>query len=469
MTVEGKTAAEHEFDLAVIGSGGAAMSAGITAARAGRRVVLIERDTLGGTCVNIGCVPSKTLLAAAGARRGALTNPFPGAPTSAAPVDLAALVAQKDDLVAALRDAKYAEVAAAYGFEVRPGQARFTDSETLQVDGTVVQAAAFVVATGAEPGVPDLPGLKAVDHLTSTTAMELRELPASLVVIGGGYVGMEQAQLFAHLGSRVSVVGRLAPQAEAEVADVIRAVFTEDGITVVEDRAVSVGTDGHQVVVVTASGRRISGQRLLVAAGRLPRTDGLGLAAAGITTDERGFIVIDEHQGTSNPRVFAAGDVTGSPQYVYVAAAGGRVAALNALREDCCEQRKSVDYSGLPSVVFTRPQLASAGLTEAQAVAAGIACDCRVLPLADVPRALVNRDTRGVVKLVADASTGRVLGVHAAADGAGELMLAATYAIRAGMSVDDLADTWAPYLTMAESLRLVAGLFRSDMPTSCCA
>lgn len=462
-------AQDVEFDLAVIGSGGAAMSAGITAARAGRRVVLIEQSMLGGTCVNVGCIPSKMLLAAAGTRHAALTNPFPGAPTSAGRADLGALVTQKDALVRRLRGAKYLDVAKAYGFEVRSGHARFTSPDTLEVNGTALLAGAFVVATGAEPAVPDLPGLDGVNFLTSTTAMELVELPTSLVVVGGGYVGMEQAQLFAHLGAQVTVVGRLAPQAEPELADTLRAVFADDGITVVEDRAVEVEPGGGGVVVVTGSGRRITGQRLLVATGRRPRTNELNLPAAEVVTDGRGFIVIDEQQATSNPRVFAAGDVAGSPQYVYVAAAGGRVAATNALQDDSSAPPAAVDYAGMPAVVFTRPQLASVGLTEQQALDAGYACDCRVLSLADVPRALVNQDTRGVVKLVADAATGRVLGVHAAADSAGELMLAATYAIKAAMTVDDLADTWAPYLTMAESLRIVAGLFRNPLPTSCCA
>ena len=220
-------------------------------------------------------------------------------------------------------------------------------------------------------------------------------------------------------------------------------------------------------MVTTASAREVRGQRLLVATGRAARTDGLGLAAAGVAVDERGFVRVDEHQRTSNPRVYAAGDVAGAPQYVYVAAASGRVAARNALADDGPKER--VDYTGLPTVVFTRPQLASAGLTEDEALVRGYACSCRVLDLADVPRALVNRDTRGVVKLVADAQNRAVLGVHALADGAGEMMLAATYAIKAGMTVDDLADTWAPYLTVAESLRIVAGLFRNQLPTSCCA
>lgn len=322
------------------------------------------------------------------------------------------------------------------------------------------------------PAVPNVTGLDSVGWLTSTTAMQLTEVPESLVVIGGGYVGMEQAQLFAHLGARVSVVGRLAPHAEPELAHGLREIFADDGITVIEEHAITAAREAGpagEVVITTDSGEQARGARVLVATGRLPRTDGLDLAAAGVDVDERGFVVVDEAQRTSNPRIYAAGDVSGAPQFVYVAAAGGRAAALNALADDGAPQAARVDYLGLPAVVFTRPQLASAGLTEGEALARGHACACRILDLSDVPRALVQHDTRGVVKLVADAESGKVLGVHALADGAGEIMLAATYAIKAGMTVDDLADTWAPYLTMAESLRIAAGLFRNQMPTSCCA
>lgn len=457
-----------DVDLAVVGSGGAAMAAAITARQAGAAVVLVERGVLGGTCVNIGCVPSKTLLAAAGVRHEARANPFGGAPTGAGAVDLGALVAHKDALVEQLRDTKYADVAHAYGFEVVPGEASFTDGTTLVVDGRPLRASAYLVATGAEPAVPDVPGLREVPWLTSTTAMELTEVPESLVIIGGGYVGMEQAQLFAHLGARVTVVGRLAPQAEPELAEGLTAVFAQDGITVVPEHAHRVARDGDGVAVWGASGRRVAGAQLLVATGRRARTDGLGLDTAGVRTDSRGFVVVDEAQRTSNPRVFAAGDVAGAPQYVYVAAATGRVAATNALGLGGGTDAR-VDYRGLPGVVFTRPQLATAGLTEAQALEQGHLCESRVLQLSDVPRALVQHDTRGLIKVVAEAGSGRLLGVHALADGAGEIMLAATYAIKAGMTVDDVADTWAPYLTMAEGLRLAAGLFRDQMPTSCCA
>lgn len=457
-----------QYDLVVVGSGGAAMSAAITARHAGKTVLLVDSGTLGGTCVNVGCVPSKALLRMSGHRSNAAANPFPGAPTSAGPVDLASLVTQKDELITGMREDKYAAVADAYGFEVRRGTASFAVDGTFTVDGRRLDADAYLLATGVEADRPDLPGLAEVDYLTSTTAMELAELPESLIVLGGGYVGMEQAQIFSGLGVEVTVVGRLAQWAEPELRQVMRTAFKRDGIRVLEQRATAIEPANADagVTVVTASGLRASGGRLLVATGRSPRTELLNLADAGIKTDEHGFVVVDDHQRTSNPRVFAAGDVTGGPQYVYVAAAQGRVAANNAFGGN-----DTVDYAGLPAVMFTRPQLASAGLTEAQALEAGYACDCRTLDLSDVPRALVNFDTLGAVKLVADKATGRLLGVHAAAEGAGELMLAATYAIKAAMTVTDLADTWAPYLTMSESMRLTAKLFEpgEQLPTSCCA
>lgn len=443
------------------------MAAAIEARRAGASVVAIERAAVGGTCVNVGCVPSKALLSAAGTRRAALTNPFDGVPTHAGQVDLAALVAQKAKLVGRLRQEKYVDIAAAHGFEIVRGHARFAGPDRLEVDGTPLVARRVVIATGAGPRMPDVPGLAGVAPLTSTTAMELEELPASLLVIGAGYVGLEQAQLFAHLGTRVTLIGRVAGYAESELAVRLRDVLVEDGITVVEERAVAaVGRVGG-ATVTTASGRRLEGQQVLVATGRVPHTDGLGLGAAGIEVDGRGFVAVDEHQRTSNAAVFAAGDVTAAPQHVYVAAATGRAAAANALAEGGSLRR--VDHTGMPSVTFTRPQLAFAGWTRAQARRHGHEVIHRVLELGDVPRALVDHDTRGAVELVADARTRAVLGVHALAHGAGELMLAATYAIRARLTVEEIADTWAPYLTMAEALRLVAGLFRDEPPTSCCA
>jgi mercuric reductase len=456
--------ATDTLDLVVIGTGGAAMAAGIEARKRGRRVALVEHGPLGGTCLNVGCVPSKTLLAAMGQRHRAAANPFAGIVTLAGAVDLRAVMEQKQSLIERLRQAKYADVAEAHGFPIHYGHASFDSEELLVVDGEPMPAGAYVIATGAEPAIPHLPGLAEVEFLTSTTAMEQKTLPTSMVVIGGGYVGLEQAQLWAHAGVKVTLIGRVAPTSEPELADVLRSAFADDGIDIVEEHATAVDGRADTVTVTTETGAAVTAERLLLATGRRPRTDGFGLDRAAVATDDRGFIRIDEHQRTSNPKVYAAGDVSGGPQFVYVAARTGHVAAANALGD---QQR--VDYTGLPAVIFTTPQLASAGLTEEQALAAGYVCDCRILGAQDIPRALANRDTRGALKLVADAGTGRVLGVHAALDSAGEVMLAATYAIKAGMTVTDIADTWAPYLTMSEALRLAAGLFLDDKPTSCCA
>jgi mercuric reductase len=456
----------HDYDLAVIGSGGAAFAAAIEASRLDARVVLIERATVGGTCVNIGCVPSKTLLAAAHTHHHAASHPFAGIPTQAGPVDLAALIAQKNELIADMRQHKYLDLADHYGFEIIHDQARFKDPDTLAVDGRELEATAYLIATGAAPAVPALPGLREAGYLTSTTAMEQTSVPRRLITIGGGFVGLEQSQLFARLGAQVTIIGRLAPRAEPELASRLHHILIDEGIRVINARATSVELHGDTRVIQTDTGTAIEGDAILVATGRQARVDALDLTAAGVELDNRGFIKIDDHQRTSNDKVFAAGDVAGGPQFVYVAAAQGHLAAHNALRGT----HDSLDYTGLPDVVFTDPQLARAGLTEAEALAAGYQCDCRLLDLDNVPRALVSHDTRGAIKLVADRQTGKVLGVHALADGAGDLILAAVYAIKFGLTVTDLATTWAPYLTMSEALKLVAQSFTTPVDQlSCCA
>jgi mercuric reductase len=455
-----------DYDLAIVGSGGGAFGAAIEARRLGAHVALVERSTVGGTCVNVGCVPSKTLLAAAKAFHTAASHPFAGLPTSTGRVDLAALVAQKDDLVAAMRQHKYVGLADSYGFDIVPGEARFKDPDTLTVDGHELQATAYLLATGAEPTIPPLPGLREAGYLTSTTAMELTALPQRLVTIGGGFVGLELAQLFARLGVQVTIVGRLAPRAEPELASRLRLILMAEGIDVVNARATAVEQRGAARLVHTDRGRSVEGDAILVATGRHPRVDALDLPTAGIEVDDRGFVAVGGTLRTTNPRVFAAGDVAGGPQFVYVAAAHGHLAARNALTGG----HETVDYTGLPEVTFTDPQLARAGMSEAEAVAAGHDCDCRFLALDNVPRALVDHDTRGGIKLVADRQTGKVLGVHALADGAGDVIMAGIYAIKFGLTVDDLAGTWAPYLTMSEALRLVAQSFTRDVEQlSCCA
>lgn len=289
-------------------------------------------------------------------------------------------------------------------------------------------------------------------------------------MLGGNAVGLELAQLFARLGAQVTIVealDRLAPFEEPEISSGIEAVLSDEGVTAhTGTTATRAGRGGTGHTLTLADGQRLRGSDLLIATGRRPVTARLNLDAVGVAVGERGAVVVDDQLRTSNPRIWAAGDVTGAPQFVYVAAAQGSLAADNAL----AGAGRTLDYTGLPRVTFTNPAIASVGLTDAQAITAGLRCDCRTLPLEYVPRALVNRDSRGLVKLVAEAGTGRLLGVHALAAGAGELITAAGYAITAGMTVHQLATAWAPYLAMAEALRLAAQTYTRDVTKlSCCA
>lgn len=461
-----------DYDLAIIGSGGAAFAAAIKAREAGASVVMIERGTIGGTCVNIGCVPSKTQLRAAELFYQSGHQPFGGARTAAQGVDLASLVDQKDELVGRLRKEKYEELIGEYGWELLRGEAAFLDEGRLQVVGRTISAQSFLIATGASPAVPSMPGLSEAGYLTSTTALELRELPRSLAVIGSGYVALELGQLFHHLGSRVILMQRgprILKEYEPEVSEAVYEAMTGQGMSFVTgaayQRVERIGA-GYRVTLEAGGQKRVvEAEQLLVAVGRQPNTGVLHLERAGVQVGTQGEVLVDQQLRTSNPRVFAAGDVTLGPQFVYVAAYEGALAAENALGGS-----READLSTVPGVIFTSPSVATVGLTEAQAKAAGIEVKSSVLPASAVPRALANWATAGVFKLVADARTDRILGAHVVAENAGEVIYAATLAVKFHLTVSNLTGTFAPYLTMAEGLRLAAITFGRDVSKlSCCA
>jgi mercuric reductase len=445
-----------EYDLAVIGSGAAAFAAAIAAADVGKRAVLAESNQVGGTCVNVGCIPSKALLASAGSG-----------------LELSAMVDAKNTLVDEMRTEKYANLARAYGFEILRGHAEFVDAESIAVGGEPISARAYLIASGASPAVPAIDGLQQAGYLTSTSALEVRTPPRELAVIGANAVGLELGQLFMKLGSKVTfleAMPRITPLEELEVSVVMRSILEEDGATVLTGVKIdSVRRDGdrRRVSFEQRGGRKeISVDEVLVATGRRPNTAGMGLDKAGIELTDRGAISVDERLRTTNPRVWAAGDVTGHPQFVYVAAYEGNLAARNALEGADLK----VDLTAMPRIIFTTPTVAAAGLTDGQANAQGIRCACRVLPLSAVPRALVNRDTRGFVKIVAEQATGRILGATVVADGGGDVIQAAVYAIRFGLTTDQVASTWSPYLTFAEGFKLAAQTFKRDVSKlSCCA
>jgi mercuric reductase len=464
---------DGDYDYIIIGSGSAAFASAIKAREYGARVAMIERGTVGGTCVNFGCVPSKTLLRAGEINYLAKNHPFVGLHTSAAEADLARLVKEKDDLVQGLRNKKYVDLIDTYGFELIKGEARFVTEKSVEVNGRQLTAKRFLIATGASPFIPDIPGLNQVDYVTSTTLLELKKIPKRLTIIGSGYIGLELGQLFHHLGSAVTLIQRskrLLRKYDPEISETVTRALMEQGIHLIPGATCTKAEQVGQIkkIHIEAEGKEqvIEAEQLLVATGRRPNTRKLNLCSANVAVGPSGEILVDAFSRTANPRIYAAGDVTLGPQFVYVAAYQGGLTADNAIGG----RSRKIHLDVVPGVTFTTPSIATVGLTEKQAIEKGLAVKTSVLPLDAVPRAIVNRETTGVFKLVADAKTLKVLGVHIVAENAGEVIYAATLAVKYGLTVEDLCDSLAPYLTMAEGLRLAALTFNRDVSKlSCCA
>ncbi|MDQ7732181.1 mercury(II) reductase [Halomonas sp. SpR1] len=464
---------EKNVHIAIIGSGGAAMAAALEAAERGARITLIERGTIGGTCVNIGCVPSKILIRAAHIAHLRKESPFDVGLSAQAPVvDRAALLTQQQARVDELREAKYEGILRGHpNVTVLYGEARFADAQYLTVtmnDGaeqTIHFDRAFI-GTGARPTQPPIPGLADTPYLTSTTALTLATVPERMMVIGAGFVALELAQGFARLGSQVTVLARsrLLSSEDPAIGEAVEAAFRREGIEVLnQTQASRVDYTNSEFVLETNTGT-LRADQLLVATGRTPNTEALNLNDIGVETVQ-GAVQVDKHLQTTVPGIYAAGDCTDQPQFVYVAAAGGNRAAINMTGGEA-----TLDLSAMPGVMFTEPQVATVGLTEAEAIKQGFSVDTRVLDLGNVPRALVNFDTHGFIKMVADRDSGRLLGVQAVTAEAGELIQTAVMAIRARMTVQEVSGELFPYLTMVEGLKLCAQTFFKDVEQlSCCA
>ncbi|TXH74010.1 mercury(II) reductase [Thiobacillus sp.] len=468
--------ADTQMHIAVIGSGGAAMAAALKAVEQGARVTLIERGVLGGTCVNIGCVPSKIMIRAAHIAHLRRKSPFDGGVAATEPsIDRKTLVAQQQARVDELRQAKYEGILESVpGISVLHGDARFKDAHTLIVrlndkDGGERELAfdRCLIATGASPAVPSISGLQETPYWTSTEALVSETIPPRLAVIGSSVVALELAQAFARLGSKVTILARstLFSREETAVGEAVTAAFRAEGIEVLERTQASRVSHVEGEFVLSIDHGEVRADQLLVATGRTPNTRSLALDAAGVAVDAQGAIVVDPGMHTSSEHIYAAGDCTDQPQFVYVAAAAGTRAAINMTGGEA-----ALDLAAMPAVVFTDPQVATVGYSEAEAQHDGIKTDSRTLTLDNVPRALANFDTRGFIKLVADASSGRLIGVQAVAPEAGELIQTAAMAIRNRMTVQELADQLFPYLTMVEGLKLCAQTFSKDVTLlSCCA
>ncbi|GAB4348670.1 MAG: mercury(II) reductase [Immundisolibacter sp.] len=465
---------ESRLHIVVIGSGGAAMAAALKAVERGSRVTLIERGTIGGTCVNVGCVPSKIMISAAHIAHLRRESPFDGGIAATAPqINRGKLLAQQQGRVDELRHAKYENILEGNtAITVLHGEARFEDSHsvTVRLSAGGEHTVTFdrcLIATGARAAVPPIPGLEETPFWTSTEALVSDSIPERLAVIGSSVVAVELAQAFARLGSRVTILARstLFFREDPAIGEAVTAAFRAEGIEVREHTQASQVAHANGEFVLTTPNGELRANRVLVATGRTPNTRRLNLEAVGVDVNKQGAIIVDTGMRTSAADIYAAGDCTDQPQFVYVAAAAGTRAAINMTGGVA-----ALDLTAMPAVVFTDPQVATVGYGEAEAHVEGIETDSRLLTLENVPRALANFDTRGFIKLVVKASSGRLIGVQMVAPEAGELIQTAILAIRNRMTVQELADQLFPYLTMVEGLKLAAQTFSKDVKQlSCCA
>jgi mercuric reductase len=462
--------------LVIIGGGSAAFAAAIEAHGLGARVTIVNDGLpIGGTCVNVGCVPSKTLLRAAEAHHFADQDRFAGIESTSRVADFGEVIDQKRELVGELRQAKYLDVLEPLdGVEFIEGRGQLVAPNTITVDGERLEADAVIIATGASSKIPPIEGLEQIDYLTNQTAFELEEVPESMVVLGGNYIGLECAQMFSRFGAEVTVLelqSQILPTETPDVADELRRYLSEEGIDIWTDAGTSrveSTNDGLQLKIKhDGESRKLRAEELLVATGRSPNTHEMENVESGIALDQAGFVTVDSYLETTVGGVFAAGDVIGDPMFVYTAAYEGKLAARNAVGD---KQPEKIDYQPLPWVMFTDPQVAGVGLDERQAAEKGFEPETTTLPLSEVPRAIAARDTRGSIKLIRDVPTDRLLGGRIVAPEGSELLMELAVAIRHEMTVAGLVDMLHPYLTLSEGVRLAALTFdKSVEQLSCCA
>ncbi|MDA8218126.1 MAG: mercury(II) reductase [Dehalococcoidales bacterium] len=473
----------ERFDLVILGSGSTAFAAALHAAELGKTAVMTESRTLGGTCVNRGCLPSKNLIEAARMVWEARHPRYPGLRPCNIEFDFGELVRQKDHVIHDYRDRKYNSIIEdADKIKVYDGHAAFVSARAVAVNGRILEGEQFLIATGSRPSVPTIEGLDLVPYLTSDllTAeepQELFDLPQSLVIVGGGYIALELGQMFHRFGSEVTILEQsrqILKGYEPEVPATLTRILREEGANLVTGvRVRQVLQEGGDVVVVGEKGgaeRRFRAQRLLVATGRVPNTHDLGLDKAGVETDARGFVVVDDELRTNVPYMWAAGDVigrhTGSQLATPVGAHDGGIAADNALGGP----RRRVNHEVVPRTIFTDPQVAVVGLTDAEANARGHRCWCGTIPIELVPRAGAIRDPRGIAKMVVDVDTYEVLGVSLVMREASEVIHEAAMGLRMGAKVEDFIDLLHVYPTMAEALKIVAiSRYKDPAKLSCCA
>lgn len=467
---------QTNFDLIIIGGGSAAFAAAIYANEQSLSTLVINAGLpIGGTCVNVGCVPSKFLIRAAESIKHAGHSPFAGVQAGKPSWNYAAIIRQKRELVKQMREQKYDNILDTLEFvRTVTGRAEFIGAKTVLVDGRQrYTGLKFIIATGATAYIPAIAGLDQVPYLTNESIFELEELPESLIVFGAGYIALEIAQAYHRFGSKVTIVQRsariLSSQSE-EISNELARHLREEGIEIITGahiEQVSRKGNGVQVdMVVNGKEASLVSSHLLIATGTKPNTSDLGLDKINVTLEKSGHIRVTSQLETSAANIYAVGDVTANPAFVYAAAYEGKLAVKNAFNDAQLE----TDFSALPWVVFTDPQVAGIGLDEKDAAALNIPYEASVLPLSSVPRSLVALDTRGFIKLIRNPTNDKLIGARIVAPEGGELVSQISLAMRCGMRVEELANTLYPYLTLSEGVKLAAiGFSKDTAKLSCCA
>ncbi len=465
----------ERFDLIIIGGGAAAFAAAAKASELGVTVAMINSGLpIGGTCVNVGCVPTKLFLEMGSDYYYRQHPRFEVAGHERSPTfDFEAAMREKDDTVRVLRKSNYSEVLAAMPtVTFYEGQASFTAEKQVRFNDQALEAEKFIIATGSSPKVLPIAGIDKVDYLTHIQALQLDRLPESMAIVGGRAQALEFAQMFARFGSKVTVLqrsSRIVPNEEPEISDALREYLEAEGIEI--HTGVSLQKfekEGEYKIVTAQVGQRMSqfkAQQLLMAGGRDPNTGGLGLEKIGVQVNGSGAIVVDGELRTTAAHIWAAGDVIGEPMLETVAAKEGSIAASNALQGT----KKTIDYESVPKAIFTDPQVASVGLTEAEYMRRYNVCSCRTIEIAQVPKARAIKETRGLVKMTIHPETQVVAGVHMVAPMAADLIHEAVLAVKFKLTIDDIIDTVHVFPTMSEAIKLVAQSFKRDISKmSCC-
>lgn len=467
-----------KYGLIIIGGGAAAFSAAIKANMHGVKTAMIERAMLGGTCVNVGCVPSKNLLGAGEILHSAKHPSYPSVLPCDTTYDFVKTIENKDNLVKGLRKQKYYDVLESLEHvELIEASASFVSPKKVKVNNgeKTLEADKFVIATGSSPSVPKFKGIENVDYLTNNEALSLKMKPSSMIVIGGRALGLEFAQMYSRFGTKVMLLqrsDRIIPDQEPEVAQGLHQYLSEEGVEIVTSvnvQEVWQKNGGSKFVRASVDGKEqmFEAEQLLMATGRRPNTADLHLENAGVKLRNDGAILVNSEMRTSAPHIWAGGDVTGEPMLETFAAKAGATAAENALTGS----HKKVDLLSVPSAIFTSPQVASVGMTEEQMMKKYGYCSCRTLLMKDVPKALTVNDTKGLIKMAVDPKkNNRIVGVHILASMAADMIHEAVMAVKYRLTVDDIIDTVHVFPTMSEAIKLVATAFKQDVSKlSCCA